>query len=233
MMELRRAEDRGHANHGWLDTYHTFSFASYFDPDQMGFGPLRVINDDTVQPGRGFDTHSHANMEIISYVLSGSLAHKDSTGESGTVSYNEVQRMSAGTGVRHSEFNASDKSPVHFLQIWITPMKKDIKPSYETKVFTKDMKLNKLCVIASPEGRDGSTTICQDVVVYATILEPSHTVTCDLKRIGYVHIATGECVVNGMRVKQGDGLKIHTPHDGQLRIEGGSAEVLIFDLPSK
>ena len=226
MIQVRKANERGHFNHGWLDTYHTFSFGDYHDPDFMGFRALRVINEDRVQPALGFGTHGHRDMEIISYVLEGALAHRDSTGGGGVLWPGEVQRMSAGTGVRHSETNGSDQEPVHFLQIWITPERDGIRPGYEQKRF--DDRDGKLRIVASPDARDGSLKIHQDVSVYATVLDgQSVTHRFAPGRYGWVQIARGEVDVNGKKFSAGDGASI--ANEESLTISG-KGEVLLFDL---
>ena len=232
MMELRRSEDRGHANHGWLDSFHSFSFADYHDPAHMGFGPLRVINEDRVQPGMGFGTHGHRDMEIISYVLDGALAHKDSLGNGSVIRPGDVQRMSAGTGVRHSEFNPSDREGVHFLQIWIEPAQRGIAPGYEEKRFDADSKRGRLRLVASPDGREGSVTIHQDARVYAALLDGDEAAAHLLApgRRGYVHVARGEVTANGRALKAGDALKLAGEPEIRLA-EGRNAEVIVFDLP--
>jgi hypothetical protein len=231
MLTLRKAEERGHANHGWLDTYHSFSFADYYDPEHMGYGPLRVINDDRIHPGRGFGTHPHRDMEIVTYVLAGELAHKDSMGNGSVIRRGDVQRMSAGTGVLHSEFNASNETPVHLLQIWIEPARRGAAPSYEQKHYTDAEKRGRLLPIVSGDGSDGSVTIHQDARVYAGIVgsEPvRHMLAADRK--AYVHVATGAATVNGQRLAAGDAVKI--AGERQIDISGASeAEVLVFDLP--
>ena len=232
MMEIRRADERGHAQHGWLDSFHSFSFADYYDPGHMGFGPLRVINEDRVEPGRGFGTHGHRDMEIISYVLSGGLAHQDSMGNGSTIRPGDVQRMSAGTGVMHSEFNGSDREPVHFLQIWIEPNVRGVKPSYEEKRFEAADKRGRLRLIASPDGRDGSTTIHQDAFLYATLVDGDEVVEHQpgTGRRTYVHVVRGEATVNAHPLRHGDALK--ASGEQRIRIESGrDAEVLLFDLP--
>ncbi len=228
---LRKSGDRGRANFGWLDSKHSFSFGHYYDPGHMGFGPLRVINEDRVARGGGFPTHPHADMEIISYVLEGALEHKDSLGTGSVIRPGDVQRMSAGTGVRHSEFNASDKEPVHFLQIWIVPERKGLKPGYEQKTFSADEKRGKLRLIGSPTGREGSVTIHQDADLYATILEAGESVSHVLApgRDAWVQVAKGAVEVNGEPLNAGDGIAVQQAEE--LRIEGkNSAEVLLFDL---
>jgi quercetin 2,3-dioxygenase len=232
MIEIRRGQERGHANHGWLDSFHSFSFASYYDPAHMGFGPLRVINEDRVAPGQGFGTHSHRDMEIISYVLEGGLSHKDSIGNGSTIRPGDVQRMSAGTGVAHSEFNASREQPVHFLQIWIEPNVRGVKPSYEEKRFDEASKRGRLRLIASPDGREGSVTIHQDAFVYAALLDGDEAVehTPGAGRRTYVHVVRGEVAVNGEALAHGDALKISG--ERSIRLDRGrGAEVLLFDLP--
>lgn len=231
-MQIRRAADRGHANHGWLDTNHTFSFADYYDPEHMGFRVLRVINEDKVAPGRGFGTHGHRDMEIISYVLSGELGHKDSTGTSSVIRPGEVQRMSAGTGVMHSEMNASKSQPVHFMQIWIIPDKQGHKPGYEQKAFSAEERTGKLRVVASPDGRDGSITIHQNATLSTTLLAPGNKVTHTLapKRYAWIQVARGAVEVNGEKLDTSDGVAI--AGEGPITITGvKDAEVLVFDLP--
>jgi hypothetical protein len=231
MMTIRKAADRGHANHGWLDTWHTFSFANYYDPDHMGFRALRVINDDTVKGGNGFGAHPHNDMEIISYVLDGGLAHKDSTGTDGVIRPGDVQRMSAGTGVVHSEFNASKTEAVHFLQIWLMPAKRGIKPGYEQKAFSAEDKRGKLRLVASPEGADGSLVIHTDAKVYAGLFDQGEKATLELpeKRYAWIHVARGTVKVNGQELKTGDGAAFKD--ERAIAIEGvAGAEVLAFDL---
>ena len=230
MITIRRANERGHADHGWLDTYHTFSFADYYDPAHMGFRALRVINEDRVRAGRGFGTHGHRDMEIISYVLSGALGHRDSMGTDGVIRPGEVQRMSAGTGVMHSEMNASDKELVHFLQIWILPERSGITPSYEQKLFRDEEKRGALRVVASPDGRDGSVTIHQDVALYTTLLDDGESVTHEFapNRYGWVQVARGEADVNGNKLQAGDGAAI--ANESRVTLTGKGAEVLLFDL---
>lgn len=231
MLTLRRAEERGRANFGWLDSRHSFSFGHYFDPKHMGFGPLRVINDDRVIGGGGFPAHPHADMEIISYVLEGGLEHKDSLGTGSVVRPGDVQRMSAGTGVRHSEFNASKSEPVHFLQIWILPERKGLEPSYEQKTFSDADKRGKLRLIGSRDGRDGSVTIHQDVDLYATVLGNGDKVEHELKagRVGWVQVARGTATFNGEQLYPGDGVAVEEA--GKLEIAGTSeAEILVFDM---
>lgn len=233
MLEIRKSTDRGYANHGWLKSHHTFSFANYYDPKHMGFGPLRVINEDRVDPGQGFGAHGHRDMEIISYVLDGSLAHKDSMGNGSALRYGDVQRMSAGAGVLHSEFNPSASAPVHFLQIWIEPDVKGIEPSYEEKHFDAVSKQGRLRLIASPDGRDGSVLIHQDAMLYASILNGGDQVKYELTpgRIVYVHVIRGRATVNGVELTGGDALKI-SREDTVTLGNAEAAEVLLFDLPS-
>ena len=231
MTELRRSAERGHAQHGWLDSFHSFSFADYHDPQHMGFGALRVINEDRVRPARGFGTHSHRDMEIISYVLDGGLAHQDSIGNGSVIRPGDVQRMSAGTGVAHSEYNASDRDPVHFLQIWIEPNVRGIQPSYEEKRFEPAAKRGQLRLIASPDGRDGSVTLHQDAFLYATLLDGAEAVehTPRPGRRTYVHLVRGALSVNGQALEGGDALKLSA--GGAVRLERGrDAEALLFDL---
>lgn len=231
MLTLRKSVDRGHANHGWLDSWHTFSFAGYHDPAHMGFGHLRVINDDTVQPGQGFGTHGHRDMEIISYVLDGALEHKDSMGNGSVIRPGDVQRMSAGRGVQHSEFNASSSEPVHFLQIWIEPNVTGIAPGYEETHFSGEEKRGRLRLIASPDGREGSVTLHQDARVYAALLDGTATVTHALARgrRAYVHVARGEVKVNGHQLGAGDGARL-TDETTITFTDAKEAEILLFDL---
>jgi len=233
MVPVWPRKGRGHAQHGWLDSRHTFSFADYHDPQHMGFRALRVINEDRVAPGGGFGTHGHRDMEIISYVLEGALEHKDSMGTGSVLHYGDVQRMSAGSGVRHSEFNGSKTEPVHFLQIWIEPDTKGIPPSYEEKHFSADNKKGKLRLIASRDGRQESVTIHQDASVYAGILDEGDRVehALDRERLAYVHVIRGDVSVNGVALKDGDALKI----GGEERVvfdRAEAAELLLFDLPA-
>jgi redox-sensitive bicupin YhaK (pirin superfamily) len=232
MLEIRKSSERGHANHGWLDSHHTFSFADYYDPQQMGFSVLRVINEDRVEPGAGFPTHGHRDMEIVSYVLDGALEHKDNMGNGSVIRPGDVQRMSAGTGVRHSEYNASNNERVHFLQIWILPKATGIAPDYEQKHFTPTELDSKLRVVASPDGRDGSVTIHQDAYLYASRLANGAQVAHALApgRRAYVHVARGSVAINGTPLTAGDGARI----ENETRVTLGNAngaEVLLFDLP--
>jgi len=231
MIVLRPGQDRGHADHGWLASYHSFSFAEYRDPRYMGFRNLRVINEDRVQPGRGFGTHPHQDMEILSYVLEGGLEHRDSLGTGSIIKPGEVQRMSAGTGVTHSEFNASKTEVVHFLQIWILPAQRGIAPGYEQKAFGEADKRGRLITVASPDGRFDSVTIHADAVVYAGLLERGETTTLRLApgRSGWVQVARGKVRLNGHQLTAGDGAGIVDEEMVRLEgVEGG--EVLVFDL---
>jgi quercetin 2,3-dioxygenase len=231
MITIRRAKDRGHANHGWLDSHHTFSFADYYDPEHMGFRSLRVINDDRVKGGNGFGTHSHRDMEIISYVLEGALAHKDSTGTGAVIKPGDVQRMSAGTGVAHSEHNASKTETVHFLQIWLLPAKRGIAPGYEQKTFTDADKRGRLRLVAAQDGRDGAVTIHTDASVYAGLFAAGESADLALAvgRHAWLHVARGEVKVNGNVVKDGDGVAFSD--ESKIVVEGTTGgEVLVFDL---
>lgn len=232
MTEIRRADERGYADHGWLRSYHSFSFADYFDPQHVEFGPLRVINEDRVVPGAGFGTHGHRDMEIISYVLEGELAHKDSTGTSSVIRPGDVQRMSAGRGVQHSEFNHSQSQPVHFLQIWIQPNVRGIAPEYEEKRFEAAEKRGRLRLIASPDGTDGSVRIHQDARVYAGLFDGHEQTSLEVaagRRI-YLHVARGQVTANGETLRAGDALKLS--HQTTLSLQqGAGSEVLVFDLP--
>ncbi len=231
MIEIRKSSERGYADHGWLRSYHTFSFADYYDPQHMGFGSLRVINEDRVKPGTGFGTHGHRDMEIISYVLEGALAHKDSMGNGSTIVPGDVQRMSAGTGVMHSEFNHAPDGTTHFLQIWIEPSERGIAPGYEQKHFDDASKRGRLKLVASPDGRDGSVRIHQDAYLYAALLGKDDRLAHKLTggRRAYVHVARGKVTVNGQPLEAGDALKAtQTPEITLERGEG--AEVLLFDL---
>ena len=233
MKELRRGNERGTGDHGWLKSRHSFSFADYQDPEHVHFGPLRVINEDRVAPGAGFGTHGHRDMEIISYVLDGALAHKDSTGSSSVIRPGDVQRMSAGSGVRHSEFNASATELVHFLQIWIIPDVTGIEPSYEEKHFTEQDRRGRLSLVASPNQADGSFRIHQDARVYAGLFDGAEHVRFDIAdgRLCYVHVARGSLHVAGLHLEAGDALKISGESEVELR-EAKAAEVLLFDLPA-
>ncbi|MDB4937113.1 MAG: Quercetin 2,3-dioxygenase [Labilithrix sp.] len=231
MMNIRRADDRGHAEHGWLDSHHTFSFADYYDEQHMGFRALRVINEDRVAPGQGFGTHPHRDMEIISYVLEGGIEHKDSLGTGSVIRPGDVQRMSAGTGVRHSEYNASKNELVHFLQIWLVPNERGLAPSYEQKAFTEAEKRGRLRVVASPDARDGSVAIHADAIVYAALFDEGESAELPLAkgRGAWVHVARGKVRVNGKELVAGDGASLSD--ERTVKVEGvDGGEVLVFDL---
>jgi len=231
MVHVRRSEDRGHAQHGWLDSRHTFSFADYYDPRFVGFRTLRVINEDRVQPGRGFGTHPHRDMEIVSYVIDGALAHKDSMGNGSTIKPGDVQRMSAGTGVTHSEFNPSPAEVVHFLQIWLLPERNGLPPSYEQRGFPEGEWRDALRLVASHDGRDGSVTVHQDVDLYATLLSRGATVELPLRvnRHAWVQVVRGAVAVNGTPLAAGDGAALSD--ERSVRLEAGDeTELLLFDL---
>ena len=232
MIDVRHAKERGHAKDAWLDTWHTFSFGGYYDEGSMGFRVLRVINEDTVAPGQGFPLHGHRDMEIISYVLEGALAHKDSLGTGSVIRPGDVQRMSAGTGVRHSEFNASPTAPVHFLQIWIEPARTGIAPGYEQKVFAEADKRGRLRLVASPDGAEDSLTIHQDARLYATVLAPGQAVAHPLARgrHAWVQVTRGTLTVGGEPLAQGDGAAISDEATVSL-VGETDAEALLFDLP--
>jgi len=233
MIEIRRGNERGHADHGWLQSFHSFSFADYYDPRHVQFGALRVLNEDRVRAGAGFPTHSHQNMEIISYVLEGALEHKDSLGNGSVIHPGDVQRMSAGTGVRHSEFNSSASSVLHFLQIWLLPNVRDIAPGYEERTFDVAQKRARLRLIASPDGRDGSVTVHQDVFLYAGLFDGEEQAVLPLRpgRLGYLHVARGSLQANGATLAAGDAIK--ATGVAELTIaQGRRAEVLAFDLPA-
>ncbi len=231
MLEIRKSSARGYANHGWLEARHSFSFAEYYDPAHMGFGSLRVINEDKVSGGQGFGTHGHKDMEIVTYVLAGALEHKDSIGNTSVLHYGDVQRMSAGKGVRHSEYNHDAVAPVHLLQIWLTPHTGGIEPSYEEKHFDLTSKHHQLRLIASPNGRDGSVTIHQDALIYASILGAADSISYAIAptRLVYLHVATGELCVNGIQLFAGDALKI-TDIGALLMNDAKDAEILLFDM---
>lgn len=232
MLEIRKSEERGVAEHGWLSSRHSFSFGHYYDPRHTGFGPLLVINEDRVQPGRGFGEHGHRDMEILSYVLEGALEHKDSIGTGSVIRYGDVQRMSAGSGVIHSEFNHSRSEPVHFLQIWIEPNVQGIEPSYEEKHFEPASKDGQLRLIASADGREGSVLIHQDAALYASIMNDDADIQYELAsgRCAYVHVAKGGLIVNDVALKAGDALKI-VNEDLITLGAAKDAEILLFDLP--
>ena len=233
MIRIRPSDARGHANHGWLDTHFTFSFANYCDPRHMGFRDLRVINEDWISAGKGFGAHPHNDMEIITYIIEGELSHRDSTGTEATIKQNDVQRMSAGTGVVHSEYNNSAK-PVHLLQIWIMPEANDLQPSYEDRTFPREQKQNQLLLIASHDGRDGSTKINQDASVYASLLDSGKTLDLNLQsgRHAWVQLVGGELEVNGTRLAKGDGAAVSEESKLTLASVGGNgaAEFVLFDL---
>ncbi len=231
MLILRKSEDRGHANHGWLDSHHSFSFAGYYDPDHMGFGPLRVINEDRIAPGTGFGTHGHRDMEIISYVLQGNLAHKDSMGNVKGIPPGDVQRMSAGSGVMHSEFNHAPDQVTHFLQIWIEPNVRGIAPSYEQKSFADAEKRGRLRLVAAPDAAEGAVTIHADARVYAGLFSGDESARLALPsgRKAYVHLVRGELSVNGLPLRAGDAAKLEAEAAVELS-HGRDAEVLVFDL---
>ena len=231
MLTIRQSNQRGHFNHGWLNTYHTFSFDQYYDPRYMGFRSLRVINEDFVAPGRGFPQHGHKDMEIITYILEGALKHEDSMGNGSVIRPGDVQRMTAGTGVRHGEFNGSTDEPVHLLQIWIIPGAENLQPSYEQKAFTVEERQNQLRLIASSDGRDGSVTVNQDVSLFASILDIGKRVdySMDPKRYGWLQVARGSVEVNGEQANQGDGVVIVA--ESSLTVHAvEAAEALLFDL---
>jgi redox-sensitive bicupin YhaK (pirin superfamily) len=231
VIAVRKTEDRGHFDYGWLETYHTFSFGAYRDPDHMGFRSLRVINEDRVQPGQGFSTHPHKEMEIVSYVLDGALEHRDSLGNGSVIHAGEVQKMSAGTGVTHSEYNHSQTEIVHFLQIWILPERKGLEPSYEQRSFAEHERRDTLRLIASRDGGDGSVTIHQDVSIYLTVLDPGQQVVHRLSadRHAWVHVARGRVGLNGHGLAAGDGAAVSDEESLTIASEE-AAEVLLFDL---
>lgn len=233
MLTRRPGNERGHAHHGWLESYHSFSFAHYMDPAHVHFGALRVINEDRVAPGGGFGQHGHRDMEIFSYVLSGELAHRDTLGNGSTIGPGRVQLMTTGTGVEHSEFNHSSSEPVHFLQIWLFPREKGLAPRYSEADFPPDRKRDRLCLIISPDGRDGSLTIAQDAFIYASLLddrEASLTHALSPGRHSYVHLVRGAIEINGQRMLGGDALMLEDEPEVHLT-RACNAEVLLFDLP--
>jgi len=234
MFEIRRSDARGYADHGWLKSRHTFSFANYFDPDHVSFGVLRVINEDRVEPAKGFGTHGHRDMEILSYVLEGQLAHKDSMGTGSVIVPGDVQRMSAGTGVMHSEMNPSKYDPAHFLQIWILPAVNGIAPSYEQKHFPSTEKRGVLRLVVSPDGAGGSVTVHQDARLYAGLFDGVERAIFQVSpgRQTYLHVARGALSVNEVRLEAGDGLKVLSAVLLELR-DGAAAEVLVFDLAAE
>ena len=238
MMKIRRSHERGHADHGWLDTYHTFSFASYFDPDHVQFGPLRVLNQDRVAPGRGFGTHGHENMEIISYVLDGVLEHKDSMGNGSQMRPGEVQLMSAGSGVTHSEFNGSSKDPLHFLQMWVFPREEGTAPRYQQREFAEQERRGRLRLVVSPDGADGSLTIDQDTRLHVGTFGSGEATRFELgaDRAGWLHVARGRLRLNGEELDAGDGAAL-AADDAPFVLEmagadgDDAAEVVLWDLP--
>ncbi|MDJ0736640.1 MAG: pirin family protein [Nostocaceae cyanobacterium] len=232
MITIRHSQDRGVANFGWLDSRHTFSFGYYYDPRHMGFGSLRVINEDKVAPAKGFGAHGHRDMEIISYVLDGALEHKDNIGNGSVIRPGDVQRMSAGTGILHSEFNSSNTEPVHFLQIWLLPDQRGIEPSYEQKTFSPEEKQGQLRLVGSRNGRDGSVTIHQDVDLYSTLLGNGSAVSHRLEngRQAWIHVARGSVELNGHQLYAGDGAAISQEHNITLQGVSSDAEVLLFDM---
>jgi redox-sensitive bicupin YhaK (pirin superfamily) len=232
MIEIRRANDRGRASHGWLDSRHTFSFGDYHDPKHMGFGPLRVINEDRVQPGAGFGTHGHRDMEILSYVLDGALEHKDSLGTGSVIRPGDVQRMSAGTGIEHSEFNPDREKPVHFLQIWIEPERAGLAPSYAQKSFTTAERSGRLRLVASRDARDGSLAIHRDADVYAALLSSGESFAHALRtgRSAWLQVARGEIELNGGKLAAGDGAGIRAETRLEVRASSADVELLLFDL---
>jgi redox-sensitive bicupin YhaK (pirin superfamily) len=231
MIRIHAAEDRGHADHGWLKSFHSFSFADYHDPRRMGWGNLRVINEDRIAPGTGFGTHGHRDMEIVSYVLDGALAHQDSMGHGATIVPGDVQRMTAGTGVRHSEFNQAADQTTHFLQIWLLPARGGLQPGYEQKHFEAADKRGRLRLVAAPDGREGAITLHADAEIRAGLFDGDEAQTLALKpdRLAYVHVARGEIEVNGRPLKAGDAAEL--AGEAELALGGGrNAEVLVFDL---
>lgn len=231
MLDVIQSETRGSADHGWLRAKHTFSFAEYQNPERVEFGKVRVINEDRIAPGKGFGTHPHKNMEIVTYVIDGAIAHKDSMGNGTVISAGEIQRMTAGTGVQHSEFNHSNDKELHLLQIWIYPEKNGLEPGYEQTRFSRDDKLNRLRLVGSRDGRDGSITIHQDVNLYASVLEPGHAVSLDLQpdRKVFVQVVDGNIAVNGQRLSAGDGAQMQDEQSLQIAAVS-EAEFLVFDM---
>ena len=231
MIRVRKASERGHFDRGWLDTYHTFSFSRYYDPRHMGFRALRVINEDRVQSGQGFGTHPHEDMEIVTYVLSGALAHKDSLGTGSAIRPGELQRMTAGTGITHSEFNPSQTEPVHLYQIWLLPEREGLDPSYDQKAFSEEERHNRLRLVASPDGGDGSLSIRQDARLYLATLDEGHEVSKDIPpgRHAWVQVLRGKVILNGQAISAGDGAAVSEESALAIRAESPS-EVLLFDL---
>lgn len=233
MLTIRRSAERGYADHGWLKSFHTFSFGNYFDPQHVAFGPLRVINEDRVAPGQGFGTHGHRDMEIISYVLQGELAHRDSLGTGSTIKPGDVQRMSAGHGVTHSEFNASKTDAVHFLQIWMQPNQRGIPPEYEQKFFSPDEKRGRLRLIASPDGANGSVRIHQNALIFAGLFDGTGNEKLEIgnDRQAFIHVARGAITANGERLHAGDAVQLIDEQSLEIT-SGEEAEVIVFDLPN-
>jgi len=231
MIRIRRSKERGHADHGWLDTYHTFSFASYYDPEHTQFRTLRVINEDRVQPGRGFPTHGHENMEIITYVIEGRLAHEDSMGSSSEIGPGEIQMMSAGTGVTHSEFNASKEAPLHFLQIWILPEKNGTEPRYRQKLFPAEERRGRMHLVVSPDGRDGSLAIGQDALMYAGLIDSGGSLDHELGpgRYAWLQVVRGNVKLNRTELRPGDGAALEAEPMLEIRADDDS-ELVLFDL---
>lgn len=227
MIKIRKAHHRGHADHGWLNSYHTFSFGSYHDPNHMGFADLRVINDDTVQPAKGFDTHPHSNMEIVTFVLKGELAHKDSMGNGSVIKPYEVQHMSAGTGITHSEYNNSETDLVHFLQVWVLPKKQEIAPIYNQKLFTKEARKDKLLLMVSESGEGKSFSINQNINIYGSFLNRKITHKTTMPNI-YIHVHKGVLDVNGEKLENGDGAAI--TDESEIKLNGENAEFLLFEM---
>jgi quercetin 2,3-dioxygenase len=232
MITIRKSQERGHANHGWLDSYHSFSFAEYYDPAYMNYSVLRVINEDVIAGGKGFGEHAHRNMEIVTYILSGELQHRDSMGNSSVIGVGDVQRMTAGKGVRHSEFNPSADHPVHLLQIWITPAENSLPPSYEEKHFSAEQKENQWCLIVSPTGQDKSVTMHQDVYLYAATLNQDKVLELSIKqnRCAYLQIAKGSILLDGKALAAGDAAMVETIDQVKLTAQQ-DAELILFDLP--
>jgi quercetin 2,3-dioxygenase len=231
-MQIRTSQDRGHANHGWLDSYHSFSFANYYDPAWMGFSVLRVINDDIIAPAKGFGMHSHSDMEIITYILQGELQHKDSLGNGSVIRVGDVQRMTAGTGITHSEFNASGETPVHLLQIWIVPNQQNLPPSYEEKFFNDAQRRNQWCLLASENPENGALKVHQNMALYASNLSAEQALDYPLQsgRSAYLHVATGSVIVNQQPLNAGDAAMFDTTENIQI-IAKDDAQILLFDVP--
>ena len=234
MLTLRPADERGHADHGWLDSYHSFSFADYQDPAHMGVSILRVLNEDRIAPGSGFPTHGHDNMEIVTYVLAGALQHRDSLGNGSVMRPGDVQQMSAGTGVRHSEFNASQAEPAHLLQIWLLPNRRDVAPGYQQRRFPHETRHNRLALLVSPDGRDGSIAAHQDGLLYGALLDAGTALAHrpDADRLTYLHLARGQATVNGQPLIAGDAARVDAGEPVTIAGVGDGAELLLFDLPA-